>query len=163
MSIKLRSAGHADAPSIQRGLYLALTWDGGPPGITFDRAMSHDAIRMYHEDWGRAGDIGVIAEQAASSIAIGVAYGRLFSEDLHGHGYVDGATPEIAVAVEPEHIGRGIGTRLIAALEDAYRQTSVAQLSLSVHLANPALRLYQRLNYVEVNLDESSSRMVKVL
>ncbi len=163
MSIKLRSAGHADAPAVQRALYLAVTWDGGPPGITFDRAMSHDAIRMYHEDWGRAGDVGVIAEEAVSSIAIGVAYGRLFSEDLHGHGYVDDTTPEIAIAVEPEHLSRGIGTRLIAALEDAYRQTSVTQLSLSVHLTNPALRLYQRLNYVEVDQDENSMRMVKNL
>ena len=125
--------------------------------------MDHDAIRMYHENWGRAGDVGVIAEQDGSRIAIGVAYGRLFTEDLHGHGYVADATPEIAIAVEPEHIGLGIGTRLMASLEDAYRQTSVAQLSLSVHLANPALRLYRRFDYVEVDRDESSLRMVKNL
>ena len=94
---------------------------------------------------------------------IGTAFGRLFTDGDHGHGYVDEQTPEIAIAVEPHRIGAGIGTRLLDALEDAYRAAGVDQLGLSVNLTNPAMRLYERVGYTEIDRDDDSARMLKRL
>ena len=161
MDVHIRPATADDLPTVQRVLYLAMTWDGGPEGITFERAMAHDYLAIYHENWGRPGDVGVVAD--TDGTPIGAAYGRLFTDDRHGHGFVDIATPEIAIAVEPTHVGAGIGTGLLGALEAAYRDGGTAQLSLSVSVANPAMRLYERLGYVEIDRDDNSARMVKQL
>ena len=161
MTFSTRLATADDVPAIQRALYLALTWDGGPEGITFERAMAHEYVAMYHEDWGRPGDVGVIAE--LDETILGAAYGRLFTQERHGDGFIDAATPEIAIGVEPDQVGRGIGTRLLAALEDAYRRSEVNRLALSVNLPNPAVRLYERVGYLEIDRDDDSVRMIKTL
>jgi GNAT superfamily N-acetyltransferase len=85
---------------------------------------------------------------------------RLFSDDDHGHGYVDAETPEVAVAVRDGRRGEGIGTRLLAALAELARERGVDRLSLSVDAANPARRLYARLGYRELSEDESGVRML---
>ena len=161
MAVQLRPATKADLPSIQRTLFLALTWDGVPDTVTFEMAMAHPEVGRYHLEWGRPGDVGVIAEDGDA--VVGTAFGRLFTEHDRGHGYVDQRTPEIAIAVEPDRIGEGIGTRMLDALEGAYRATGVEQLSLSVNLANPAMRLYERFGYTEVDRDDDSARMLKLL
>ena len=161
MTIAIRPATNDDLPAIQRALYLALTWDGGPEGITFERAMAHEYVAMYHEGWGRPGDVGVIAE--INGTGVGAAYGRLFTQERHGDGFIDDATPEIAIGVESDQVGRGIGTRLLAALEAAYRDSGVGQLGLSVNLPNRALGLYERTGYIELDRDDDSVRMIKTL
>ena len=161
MPITIRSAGANDLPIIQRTLFLALTWNGTPEGMTFERAMAHEYVSQYHSGWGRDGDVGVVAEQEGE--AIGASYGRLFTDEQHGHGYIDPQTPEIAIAVSPGHVGKGIGSQLLHALEDTYRGIGVARLSLSVELANRAMQLYQRFGYVEVDRDDDAARMVKDL
>lgn len=150
-----------DIAIVQRTLYLALAWDGLPDHVTEEMVLAHPQVEFYHEDWGRPGDVGVVAEIDGETV--GAAFGRLFSDDRHGHGYVDAETPEIGIAVEPEHIGNGIGTALLAALEEAYRDEGVERLSLSVNLPNPALRLYQRVGYEELDRDDGSARMLKHL
>jgi GNAT superfamily N-acetyltransferase len=69
--------------------------------------MEHPDAAIYHRDWGRHGDLGVIATEDGE--VVGVAYCRLFTDDDHGHGYVDAATPEIAIAVREGRRGEGIG------------------------------------------------------
>ena len=161
MALHLRPAAEADLPHVQRTLWLAMTWNGAPEGATFERAMAIPELAMYHEDWMRGGDVGVVAEDDGT--VVGCAYGRLFTDDKHGHGFVDEATPEIAIAVEPEHTGNGIGGQLLAELADAYRATDVVRLSLSVHHDNAALRLYERHGYEELDRDTDSVRMIKQL
>lgn len=61
-----------------------------------DVTLEHDEAARYHRDWGRPGDLGIVA--AADGGVVGVAYSRLFTHDDHGHGYLDDETPEVAVA-----------------------------------------------------------------
>jgi ribosomal protein S18 acetylase RimI-like enzyme len=73
----------------------------------------------------------------------GVAAGRLLvlrsDEKIH----------VIDIALLPEHRGAGIGTKLLRELQDEAR---VAGKKLSIHVErfNPALRLYQRLGFQQV-------------
>ena len=94
---------------------------------------------------------------------LGGAYGRLYTAEDHGHGYLDPDTPEIAVGVEPEHRGKMLGGRLLRALEDVATERGVERLSLSVESENRAVRLYERLGYEVVDRDSSAVRMVRTL
>jgi ribosomal protein S18 acetylase RimI-like enzyme len=59
---------------------------------------------------------------------------------------VDASLPELAAAVEPDYLGRGVGTRLLAAYLELARSRFPA-VTLSVRADNPAVRLYQRAGF----------------
>src|SRR5918992_4909563 len=156
--IELRPARPDDLEWVRWALYTAVAWDPGrrlpPPEVT----VEHPELARYHRGWGRPGDLGVVAERDGQ--VVGVALCRLFTDDDHGHGYVDPETPELAVAVAEELRGSGLGTRLMDALADRARAAGVARLSLSVDTDNPARRLYERLGYRQLSADDDGVRMV---
>lgn len=158
IDMSFRRADAGDLEHIRWGLYVALAWnperDLPPAGVT----LEHPEASRYHRDWGRRGDIGVIA--STEDGVAGVAYCRLFTAEDHGHGYVDDETPEVAVAVREGWRGSGLGTALLNELAAAAREQGFAQLSLSVDVNNPALRLYHRLGYRELTTDERGVRMI---
>jgi len=57
------------------------------------------------------------------------------------------ALPELVIAVAAHTRGRGIGTRLIAALAHEAAARRHRALTLNVHLLNPAVRLYVRTGF----------------
>jgi GNAT superfamily N-acetyltransferase len=129
-------------------LYAALKWNPKrrlPPKALLLRLPQ---LTMFYEGWGRPGDTGLVAELAGRPV--GLAWYRFFTEKVHGEGYVDEATPEVAIAVADGHRGSGLGTQLMEAIHERARADGVAQISLSVDHDNPARRLYERLGYVEV-------------
>ncbi len=66
-----------------------------------------------------------------------------------GRLYVDRWTREIRImdiALLPEFCGKGLGSQLIAAIQDEGRQTG-KDVTIHVEKFNPALRLYQRLGF----------------
>jgi ribosomal protein S18 acetylase RimI-like enzyme len=67
------------------------------------------------------------------------------------------------VAVWDGHRGEGIGTQLMDAIEQAARDAGCSQISLSVDADNPARRLYERLGYATLTVDEEGVRMLKEL
>jgi ribosomal protein S18 acetylase RimI-like enzyme len=158
VDVVLRPARPDDVEYVRWALYTALAWDPErrlpPPEVTLEQA---EAAR-YHRDWGRHGDLGVVAE--ADGHVVGVAYCRLFTEANHGHGYVDEETPEVAVAVRDDNRGDGLGARLLNALAESANAAGFERLSLSVAAENPARRLYERLGYREISSDGDAVRML---
>jgi GNAT superfamily N-acetyltransferase len=158
MDVDLRPAGVKDLEHVKWGLYTALAWDPGrelpPPVIT----LEHPEVVRYHRDWGRPGDLGVLA--VADGEVVGIAYCRLFTEADHGHGYVDDETPEVAVAVRDGRRGGGLGGLLLVALAGAASAAGYRRLSLSVATENPARRLYERVGYRELESDFDGVRML---
>lgn len=161
MDVVVRELGAADVEQIRWALYTALAWNPERQLPPFEVTLAHPQAARYHQGWGRHGDLGVIAEEDGD--VVGVAYCRLFTEDDHGHGYVDDETPELAVAVREDRRSEGLGARLMNALAETARAAGFARLSLSVDTDNPALRLYERLGYRELSRDEDGVRMVIVL
>jgi GNAT superfamily N-acetyltransferase len=93
---------------------------------------------------------------------IGGAWLRLWDPNDPGYGYCDAATPELSIAVLPQHRGKGVGTRLLERLLDvasAYHR----DVSLSVSIDNPARRLYQRMGFVVVQQCEHSLIMRRAI
>lgn len=113
-----------------------------------------DLVR-YVRDWGRDGDLGVVAEQG---VPVGAAWLRLWSDGEKGYGYLADEIPELAIAVIPEIRGQGVGTALLKQLL-ALAQTHYPAISLSIRMSNPALRLYQRLGFAAVADSEVKNRV----
>ena len=140
----MRTATEADLPALHAALLHAFNWDPSREPLP----LEHPALAPYRDDWGRSGDLGVVAGGA------GAAFCRLVPG---GFGFVDERTPEVTIGVEPEQRGRGVGTALLEALATLAREHGFARLSLSVEPANPALRLYERLGWRAVGVDDGGS------
>lgn len=136
---------------------------GGAQDIRFLRDMLHHAyywrerdpdtgpgpVALYVKAWGREGDTAVIALE--SSFPIGAAWFRLFPADKPGYGFVDVATPELAIAVVPSARGKGVGRKLLEALLARAREAGHGAISLSVDPANDgAIDLYTRHGFAPV-------------
>ena len=159
--IELRPAGSDDLEVLKRALFEAVSWNPERELPPYEFVIAHPELARYHDGWGREGDLGVVAVDNGD--AVGASLCRLFTAEDHGHGYVDDETPELAVAVWDSHRGQGIGSLLMSAIEDAARDAGFAQISLSVDADNPARRLYERLGYETLTVDDGGVRMLKAL
>ena len=109
--------------------------------------------------WGHRGDDGVIAVGSGGE-PIGAAWLRLWSELDHGYGFINPLTPELSVAVRSEARRGGIGTQLLRRLLQRADE-SHEEVSLSVSVQNPAVRLYERLGFRSVAVDGASMTMAR--
>ena len=160
--VAVRAATPDDEPFLWEMLYEAVHWgpEEGPkppPG----ELLSEPKLARYLAGWGREGDLAVIAH-AEGGGRVGAAWYRLFPKDEPGYGFVDGRTPELAIAVSGVHRGGGVGGALLAALTGAARVRGFRALSLSVQKNNPgATRLYERNGFVQVR-DGGGDRIMKL-
>ena len=155
---KIRSLTAADQSLLWEMLYLSL-FAHGNEATSKRSVLNHPDVSKYVSGWGRAGDLGFVAVDENNQ-SLGAIWLRLLAGDEKGYGYVDDSTPELGMAVFPEHRGRGIGTDLLTRLVE----TSTAyyeQISLSVARENPASRLYERFGFEVVAEDKNSLTMRK--
>jgi ribosomal protein S18 acetylase RimI-like enzyme len=151
-----RAATPDDEPFLWRMLAHA-SWAGPDEDV---RHVPH--LQRYVTGWGRAGDLGVIGETKAGPV--GAAWLRLPTEEDRGNAvFVAPDVAELSIAVEPDRRGTGVGGRLLADLIDRARSDGrYAGVVLSTRMENPAVRLYQRLGFVQkdviVNRVGGSSR-----
>lgn len=104
-------------------------------------------LARYVEGWGRAGDTGFVAHDAAEGEGslLGAVWLRIPVGTDKEVGIGKDVTPELAFAVKPGHRGRGIGTALLTQLVRANPEQSA--ISLSGEAGKPVLRLYERFGF----------------
>ena len=108
-----------------------------------DQLLSNPQVTAFVDGWGRPGDHGIIAE--AELEPVGAAWFRVFPDDDPEGGFVGGETPELLVALEHEHRGKGVGGLLLSALLDKAREEGKKSIGLNVHRSNlPAVALFRR-------------------
>jgi GNAT superfamily N-acetyltransferase len=154
----IRELEPGEEPFLGEMLYAALFWRPGGERPPLDEVLAHPEAAIYHAGWGRAGDAAVVAEEDGQ--LVGAAWYRLFTEEEHGHGFVDEATPELALAVVDGHRGRGIGRQLMEAIHESARRNGIPRTALSVEPDNHAKRLYESLGYVDFEPGDGHGRMV---
>ncbi len=133
-------------------------------GVQPDDIRGDPDLAGHVSGWGRDGDLGVIAEIGA--VDVGAAWLRLFDPQISDYSvFVDDHTPELVVAVDPKHVGCGIGSILLTALFD-HADDRFAAVVLSVRAGNPAQRLYERFGFREIErivnrVGTESAKMVR--
>jgi GNAT superfamily N-acetyltransferase len=156
--VEIRDLRPDETSFLRDMLYTALDWKADrwlPPKFVVVRIPQ---AAIFHKNWGRPGDTALVADEDGARI--GLAWYRFFTDAEHGEGFVDEATPEVAVAVVDGHRGKGIGTALMDAIHTRAREQGIERISLSVDHDNPARRLYERHGYVAVAATEDDERMV---
>jgi ribosomal protein S18 acetylase RimI-like enzyme len=145
--IRFRPATPADEDLLWRFLSLA--------SYTEDLAvLKASPIAARHvEGWaeGRAGDLGVIAEDGEGR-ALGACWSRWLDPAESPYAEVQARAPDLALAVGPEARGKGLGEALLRALIAlGLTQTPpVTAHCLNVRSTNAARRIYERVGFREV-------------
>jgi GNAT superfamily N-acetyltransferase len=137
MDFVIRQLTHQDEPVLWEMLYygLASAGKGELPSRTIVRRPE---VARYVEGWGRVGDTGFVAHDKKNRGLLGAAWLRQPTEKSDG-------SPELALAVKPEHRRHGIGTALLTQLVRANPNHST--ISISFVAGKPVLRLYERFGF----------------
>lgn len=148
MPFSVRPAVPSDEPLLWQMLFEAAHM--GEEGHTSIRAVQERPdLAHYVAGWLRPGDLGVVAETAQGE-PMGAAWVRLLTADDPGYGYVDDATPELAIGVVPTHRSVGVGTAMLTRLLELAK-AHYSAISLSTRATNlPAVRLYERMGFQKV-------------
>ena len=155
----IRWATSDDEPFLWEMLYHAIWIPPGSAPLSRE-AVNAPELARYVAGWGKDGDFGLLAVDVRSQHPIGAAWLRLFTGENRGYGYINNDTPELSVAVLPEHRGRGVGSGLLTRLFREVR-SRYSTISLSVSEDNPAVRLYERLGFLMVSKEGGSMTMIR--
>jgi GNAT superfamily N-acetyltransferase len=137
----IRRGAHADVTFMRSMLAHAYHW----------RVAGLDApipLAGYTENWGREGDVAVIAVDHGHPV--GAAWLRKFRASAPGYGFVDEQTAEMTISVVPSRRGHGLGQELLDALVERARAAGWQAVSLSVEAESPAVGFYERNGFEEV-------------
>ena len=137
MDHEIRPLTPQDEPILWEMLYYGLSSAGKNQPPSRD-VVRHPEISRYVEGWGRAGDTGFVAHDKKSRALLGAAWLRRPTDKSD-------ASPELALAVKPEHRRHGIGTALLTQLVRANPDYST--ISVSFVAGKPVLRLYERFGF----------------
>src|SRR6476646_6437002 len=137
MDYVIRQLSLQDEPVLREILYQGLSSPGKkqPPS----REIVHrPEFARYVEGWGRTGDTGFVAHDKKNGALLGAVWLRRPTGEYD-------ASPELALAVRPEHRRHGIGTALLTQLVRANPDQSA--ISISFVAGKPVLRLYERFGF----------------
>jgi ribosomal protein S18 acetylase RimI-like enzyme len=149
-----RKGSAADVPFMRSMLAHAYAW----------RVNAFEAdipLSRYVDNWGRPGDLAVIAHETGNRV--GAAWLRVFRQSEPGYGFVDENTPELSIAVVPSRRRHGLGQELMDALLVAARAAGHGAVSLSVEGDSAAVGFYERNGFTHVREQDGGVVMVKRL
>jgi len=159
--LTIRGIRPEDYPLLEEFLYLAV-YQRDPLQPIPRTVIDEPRVRIYIDGFGeRAHDHGLVAE--ADGRVIGAAWARVLDGDPRGYGYVDDATPELAISLLPAYRNKGIGTRLMRSLFGQLAAAGYARTSLSVDKDNYASGMYARLGFAVVAEQDEDLLMVRAL
>jgi GNAT superfamily N-acetyltransferase len=150
----IRRGAHADVTFMRSMLAHAYHW----------RVAGLDApipLARYIENWGREGDVAVIAMEHGHRI--GAAWLRRFPASAPGYAFVDEQTAELTISVVPSRRRHGLGQELLDALLERAREAGWKAVSLSVEAESPAVAFYERNGFEEVGESHGGLTMRLVL
>ena len=137
MDYVIRQLTSQDEPILWEMLYYGLSSAGKNQQASRD-VVRRPEISRYVEGWGRVGDTGFVAHDKKNRALLGAAWLRRLTDKSD-------ASPELALAVKPEHRRHGIGTALLTQLVRANPDHST--ISVSFVAGKPVLRLYERFGF----------------
>ena len=137
MDYVIRQLTSHDEPILWEMLYYGLSSAGKNEPPSRD-VVRRPEVSRYVEGWGRVGDTGFVAHDNKNQALLGAAWLRRPTDKSD-------ASPELALAVKPEHRRHGIGTALLTQLVRANPDHST--ISVRFVAGKPVLRLYERFGF----------------
>ena len=146
--VNIRPATKDDADFIGSMIYEAARWNPDWPRETLEEFLGEPGLRRYHEDWGREGDGGVIAE--IDGEPVGAAWYRTFSEEEPGLGFVNEKTPSSGSPWCRSIVGRGSARRCSARAWSRRARTGSRRSRCRSRSHNRSRMMYQRAGFEKV-------------
>ena len=146
--MRIRPLTAADQALLWEWLHVSL-WDPPPAPPRPREVLLAPGVRIYAEDWGRPGDLGVVGDIDGEPAPIGACWMRVMPPGV-GLAHVDAETPQLGIALFAPFRGRGFGRRLMRAALAAARDAGRTQVALTVHPQNPAIALYESCGFAKV-------------
>lgn len=154
----LRTAVSEDFDLLASLVVEAVNWSG-EARMTREQIMAEPELNHYVTGWKRDTDFGSVA-LADDGAPLGAIWGRFFSDDEPGYGFVACHVPELSIAVLPGRTRNGVGTALLRECIEHARMAGHLALSLSVEDGNDVARaLYERHHFRVVGRTGSSDTM----
>jgi ribosomal protein S18 acetylase RimI-like enzyme len=153
--VQIREADARDVPFLELILLEAYNWS--EERFTLDWIRSDEMARRYLDGFPADGDLGLVA--LVDSAPVAAVWGRALPAERAGYGFVASDIPELTLGVVPSARGRGVGSRLMAAVIDLAEQRRLPGLSLSVEDDNAARRLYESAGFEVVGRRGGSDTM----
>lgn len=122
------------------------------------KALVDSLLKKYWVDWGRPGDLGMVHIDPVTAMPVSCAWVRLFSKEEAGSGYVGDGIPELATGTIEGFRNRGIGASTLKALI-VEAKSKYPGICLSVREDNPAVKLYERLDFKKLLGSEMRNRV----
>lgn len=144
--LRFRALTAKDQDKLWHWLHIAL-WDPPPASLRPIEVLQSADVRIYAEGWGRASDVGVVAQVDRQDA--GACWLRLLPVGV-GLASVDARTPQLGIALEPAFQHRGYGRPLMRQALRAAWHAGYKQVSLTVHPENPAQFMYERCGFRKV-------------
>ncbi len=116
-------------------------------------------VRVYWDNWGKGENDRCLVAVTADKI-VGAVWIRTFQGATKGFGCIDEQTPEIAIALFEKYRNKGIGTQMMERMIGLMKSEGYAQVSLSITKGNPAIRLYERLGFQQIEENEEDYIML---
>ena len=150
----IRKGSPADVPFMRSMLAHAYGW-------RVNQLEAEIPLTRYVENWGRDGDVAVVATETGHRV--GAAWLRQFKSSEPGYGFVDERTPELTIAIVPSRRRHGLGQELLDGLLEKARAEGHGGVSLSVEADSPAVAFYERNGFEPVRESDGGLVMRRAL
>ncbi|MBM7824337.1 ribosomal protein S18 acetylase RimI-like enzyme [Arcanobacterium pluranimalium] len=156
-----RAATEQDRTYIHRLFYLTDVYgDESKPVSSLFGKLSQG----YVSDWSPENDGGVIALEPEGVPAGGVWLRHWANKDAVGFANLDPNIPELAIAVEPRNIHRGLGVKLLIAACELAKTQGCEFIALHVDHENlRAVKIYKRFGFTVVGTDPADTGVIMTL
>ena len=145
--LRFRQLLPRDQDKLWHWLHIAL-WDPPPAALRPVEVLQSPGVRIYAENWGQPGDVGVVAR--VNGTDAGACWMRLLPLGV-GLAAVHADTPQLGIALEPEFQHQGYGLPLMLETLRAASRAGYRQVSLTVHADNPAQYLYEKCGFRKID------------
>jgi ribosomal protein S18 acetylase RimI-like enzyme len=123
--------------------------------------INEPELNNYIREFGRENDFCFVAE--IDKKLIGAIWIRQFNENNKGYGFVNSETPELSMAINKSFRAKGIGKIMLDKMAQKLIEFNFSQVSLSVDKRNFAYDFYKKNNFIEIQTENNSIKMLKIL
>lgn len=154
MDVTIRKIQKQEYPLLDHFLYEAIFIPEGvePPPKTI---ITSPELQVYVERFGKAkDDYGLVAE------VDGKIVGAVWVRMMNDYGHIDNKTPSLAISLNKEYRGFGIGTAMMKEILALLKSHGYRRVSLSVQKTNYAAKMYLKVGFEIVRENEEEYIMI---